>query len=171
MKLCSSIRGKLQFMDYLVRSAVADVETWLERAVSSGRTLAELEVQAVELRRRAEGIARFLSSLTHELRTPLYAVRGMTEAILRDHEDTLSDGMRQDIALIDGAMVEALELVNDHLDIAKLEAGRTIVRLTNVRVPELFATLRAVVVPSGCSQYTCLPAFSAAMVIGACLLL
>jgi signal transduction histidine kinase len=107
---------------------------------------AELEVQAVELRRRAEGIARFLSSLTHELRTPLYAVRGMTEAILRDHEADLSDGIRQDIGLIDGAMVEALELVNDHLDIAKLEAGRTIVRLSDVNVPELFATLRAVVV-------------------------
>jgi signal transduction histidine kinase len=106
---------------------------------------AELEVQAGELRRRAEANARFLSSLTHELRTPLYAVRGMTEAILRDHEADLSDGMRQDVTLIDGAMVEALELVNDHLDLAKLAAGRTTVRLSDVDVPELFATLRAVV--------------------------
>ena len=106
---------------------------------------AELEVQAGELRRRVEANASFLSSLTHELRTPLYAVRGMTEAILRDHEDDLSDGIRQDVTLIDGAMVEALELVNDHLDLAKLAAGRTIVRLSDVDVPELFATLRAVV--------------------------
>ena len=105
---------------------------------------AELEVQTGELRRRAEANARFLSSLTHELRTPLYAVRGMTEAILRDHEDHLSEGMRQDVTLIDGAMVEALDLVNDHLDLAKLAAGRTIVRLSDVDVPELFATLRAV---------------------------
>jgi signal transduction histidine kinase len=106
---------------------------------------AELEVQAGELRRRAESNARFLSSLTHELRTPLYAVRGMTEAILRDHESDLSEGIRQDVTLIDGAMVEALDLVNDHLDLAKLEAGRTIVRLSDVDVSELFATLRAVV--------------------------
>jgi signal transduction histidine kinase len=106
---------------------------------------AELEVQAGELRRRAEANARFLSSLTHELRTPLYAVRGMTEAILRDHEDHLSEGMRQDATLIDGAMLEALELVNDHLDLAKLAAGRTIVRLSDIEVSELFATLRAVV--------------------------
>src|SRR5919199_1385056 len=40
---------------------------------------AELEVQAVELRRRAAAVSRFLSTMTHELRTPLYAVRGMTE--------------------------------------------------------------------------------------------
>jgi signal transduction histidine kinase len=106
---------------------------------------AELEVQAGELRRRAEAIARFLSSLTHELRTPLYAVRGMTEAILRDHEDDLSDGIRQDVELIDGAMVEALDLVNDSLDLAKVDAGRTIVRLSAVDVRELFGTLRAVV--------------------------
>jgi signal transduction histidine kinase len=106
---------------------------------------AELEVQAGELRRRAEAISRFLSSLTHELRTPLYAVRGMTEAILRDHEADLSDGLRQDVTLIDGAMVEALDLVNDSLDMAKVEAGGTIVRLSSVDVQELFGTLRAVV--------------------------
>jgi signal transduction histidine kinase len=69
----------------------------------------------------------------------------MTEAILRDHEEGLNDGMRQDVTLIDGAMVEALDLVNDHLDLAKLAAGRTTVRLSDVDVPELFATLRAVV--------------------------
>ena len=96
---------------------------------------AELEVQAAELRRRAKANASFLSSLTHELRTPLYAVRGMTEAILRDHEEDLSVGMRQDVTLIDGAMVEALDLVNDHLDLAKLAAGRTIVRLSDVTSP------------------------------------
>src|SRR5919107_2086172 len=105
---------------------------------------AELEVQAVELRRRAAAISSFLSSLTHELRTPLYAVRGMTEAILRDHDDDLSEGVRQDVALIDGAMVEALDLVNDSLDMAKVEAGRTRVRLADVDVAELLATLRAV---------------------------
>jgi signal transduction histidine kinase len=106
---------------------------------------AELEEQAHELRERAEANARFLSSLTHELRTPLYAVRGMTEAILRDHAGDLGEGLRQDVVLIDGAMVEALELVNDHLDLAKLAAGRTSVRLADVDVAELFATLRAVV--------------------------
>jgi signal transduction histidine kinase len=106
---------------------------------------AELEVQAADLRKRAAAGSSFLSSLTHELRTPLYAVRGMIEAILRDYGDGLDDGLRQDIELIDGAMVEALDLVNDHLDLAKLAAGRTTVRLSDVDVPELFATLRAVV--------------------------
>jgi signal transduction histidine kinase len=69
----------------------------------------------------------------------------MTEAILRDHEDGLHEGIRSDVTLIDSAIEEALDLVNDHLDLAKLAAGRTTVRLSTVDVAELFATLRAVV--------------------------
>ena len=115
------------------------------RAVTALYT--ELEQQAEDLRTRAQGAGQFLSSLTHELRTPLYAVRGMTEAILRDNPDpdSLNERLREDITLIDGAMVETLDLVNDHLDTAKLAAGQTKVRLAEVDVGELFGTLRAII--------------------------
>jgi signal transduction histidine kinase len=107
--------------------------------------LAELGQQAEELRERATGSASFLSALTHELRTPLYAVRGMTEAILREGGDSLNPRLREDVRLIDGAMEEALDLVNDHLDLARLAAGREIVRVSDVRVDELFSALRGIV--------------------------
>jgi signal transduction histidine kinase len=107
--------------------------------------LAELGQQAEELRQRAAGSAGFLSALTHELRTPLYAVRGMTEAILREGGDSLGARLREDVRLIDGAMEEALDLVNDHLDLARLAAGREIVHLSDVRVDELFSALRGIV--------------------------
>jgi signal transduction histidine kinase len=107
--------------------------------------LAELGQQAEELRERAAGSASFLSALTHELRTPLYAVRGMTEAILREGGNSLHPRLREDVRLIDGAMEEALDLVNDHLDLARLAAGREIVRVSNVRVDELFSALRGIV--------------------------
>ena len=114
------------------------------RAVTA--LLAELGQQAQELRERAAGHASFLGALTHELRTPLYAVRGMTEAILREGGDALHPRLREDIRLIDGAMEEALDLVNDHLDLARLAAGRDVVRVTEVRVDELFSALRGIVV-------------------------
>ena len=113
------------------------------RAVTA--LLAELGQQAQELRDRAAGNASFLGALTHELRTPLYAVRGMTEAILREGGDSLHPRLREDIRLIDGAMEEALDLVNDHLDLARLAAGREIVRVSEVRVDELFSALRGIV--------------------------
>ena len=114
------------------------------RAVTA--LLAELGQQAQELRERAAGHASFLGALTHELRTPLYAVRGMTEAILREGGDALHPRLREDVRLIDGAMEEALDLVNDHLDLARLAAGRDVVRVTDVRVDELFSALRGIVV-------------------------
>jgi signal transduction histidine kinase len=114
------------------------------RAVTA--LLAELGQQAQELRERAAGNASFLGALTHELRTPLYAVRGMTEAILREGGDSLHPRLREDVRLIDGAMEEALDLVNDHLDLARLAAGRDVVRVTEVHVDDLFSALRGIVV-------------------------
>jgi signal transduction histidine kinase len=113
------------------------------RAVTA--LLSELGQQAEELRRRAAGNASFLRALTHELRTPLYAVRGMAEAILRDGGEDLDARLREDVRLIDGAMEEALGLVNDHLDLVRLAAGREVVRVGDVSVEELFSALRGIV--------------------------
>jgi signal transduction histidine kinase len=112
------------------------------RAVTA--LLAELGHQADELRERAVGHASFVRALTHDLRTPLYAVRGMAEAILRDG-DHLDARLREDIRLIDGAMKEALDLVNDHLDLDRMAAGREAVRISDVEVEELFSALRGIV--------------------------
>lgn len=105
--------------------------------------VAELQEQAAELRAVASANARFLHGLAHELRTPLYAVRGMTEAILRDGGD-LDDTTREDLRLIDGAILESLELINDQLDLARLQAGREAVRIDKVDVGQLFADLDGV---------------------------
>ena len=106
--------------------------------------VAELQEQAADLRETASANARFLHGLAHELRTPLYAVRGMTEAILRDAGHGLPPAAREDVRLIDGAIVEALELVNDQLDLARLEAGRERVRLEPVDLAALFADLSGI---------------------------
>jgi signal transduction histidine kinase len=113
------------------------------RAVTA--LLAELGHQADELRERAVGHASFVRALTHDLRTPLYAVRGMAEAILREGGDHMEARLREDIGLIDAAMKEALDLVNDHLDLDRMAAGREAVRVSDVEVEELFSALRGIV--------------------------
>src|SRR5919197_73606 len=107
--------------------------------------LTELGQQAEELRRRAAGNDSFLRTLSHELRTPLYAVRGMAEAILRNGGEDLDSRLREDVHLIDGAMEDALDLLNDHIDLVRLAAGREVVRLGEVSVEELFSALRGIV--------------------------
>jgi signal transduction histidine kinase len=113
------------------------------RAVTA--LLAELGEQASELRNRAVAHTNFVRSLTHELRTPLYAVRGIAEAVLREGGGHLHEGLRDDVRLIDGAMKEALDLVNDHLDLARIAAGRAVVRIADVEVEEIFSALRGIV--------------------------
>jgi signal transduction histidine kinase len=113
------------------------------RAVTA--LLAELGQQAEELRERAVDHTNFVRTLTHELRTPLYAVRGIAEAILREGDEHLHARLREDVRLIDGAMEETLDLVNDHLDLARITAGREIVRVADVAVEELFSALRGIV--------------------------
>ena len=106
--------------------------------------VSELQQQAADLRVTAGANARFLHGLAHELRTPLYAVRGMTEAIMRDAGTRLDATTREDVRLIDVAVAEALQLVNDQLDLARLEAGREVVRVAPVDVAGLFAELGGV---------------------------
>ena len=70
----------------------------------------------------------------------------MTEAILREGGDGLHPRLREDVRLIDGAMEEALDLVNDHLDLARLAAGRDDRARRDVHVDELFSALRGIVI-------------------------
>lgn len=102
--------------------------------------LAELDHTTDELRRQAASKTRFLRTVSHELRTPLYAARGLLEELAM--AEGLNEQDKSDVALLDGTVDEALALVNDQLDLARLETGRTIVRVGPVHIPELFQQLR-----------------------------
>ncbi|MCA9568182.1 MAG: response regulator, partial [Myxococcales bacterium] len=66
----------------------------------------------------------FLANMSHELRTPLNAIIGYTEILSEDVEGTESEVMLPDLQRIGGAAMHLLRLINDILDIAKIEAGR-----------------------------------------------
>src|SRR5471032_2585339 len=64
----------------------------------------------------------FLSNMSHELRTPMNAIIGFSTLMQR--APALSDGQRQDLAIISRSGEHLLSLINDLLDVAKIEAGR-----------------------------------------------
>src|SRR5262249_18339155 len=70
----------------------------------------------------------FTAMMVHELRAPLTAVRWSSESLLKTLADAKSqleaEKIRQGIATIDTATINMLELVNDLLDVAKIEAGK-----------------------------------------------
>jgi signal transduction histidine kinase len=103
---------------------------------------AELDEKAADLARASELKSRFLSNISHELRTPLNAILNIT-GLLVDHVDgPLNAEQDRQVRFVRSAALTLSEMVNDLLDLARIEAGRSVVRPTTFTVSDLFAGLR-----------------------------
>jgi signal transduction histidine kinase len=108
---------------------------------------AELDERAVYLERANDLKTRFLSDLNHEIRTPLNAVRNVARLLLDGYEGPLTDRHRRAIEMMRQSTDTLSELVNDWLDLAKIEAGRTEVRVDVFTAEDLWGALRGVFRP------------------------
>ncbi|HYD58020.1 MAG TPA: histidine kinase dimerization/phospho-acceptor domain-containing protein, partial [Burkholderiales bacterium] len=89
---------------------------------------AELEERADFLRRADETKSRFLSNMSHEFRTPLNSIRALTQMLLDRLDGPLNAEQEVQLNFIRRAAQSLTELVDDLLDIAKIEAGKIDVR-------------------------------------------
>ncbi len=108
---------------------------------------AELDEKAVHLRRADEMKSRFLSNMSHEFRTPLNSVRALCRLLLAHTDGPLTSEQETQVKFIAKAVDDLSELVNDLLDLAKIEAGKTEIRTTRFEVGELFSALRGMLRP------------------------
>jgi len=108
---------------------------------------AELDERAVYLERVNELKTRFLSDLNHEIRTPLNAVRNVARLLLDGYEGPLTDRHRRAIEMMRQSTNTLSDLVNDWLDLAKIEAGRTEVRVDAFAIEDVWGALRGVFRP------------------------
>ncbi|QBP74667.1 response regulator [Herbaspirillum huttiense] len=108
---------------------------------------AELDEKADHLRRADEAKSRFLSNMSHEFRTPLSSIRALAKLLLDRVDGELgTEQERQVRYILDGA--ESLsELVNDLLDLAKIEAGKVEIQPSRFQVADLFSALRGMLRP------------------------
>jgi signal transduction histidine kinase len=107
---------------------------------------AELEERAESLRQADQLKSRFLSNMTHEFRTPVNSIIGLCNLI---DEEQRNQGEEPDIeiAYIRKAAEQLSELVNDLLDLARVEAGKSSLRLAQVEVDKIFGALRGMLRP------------------------
>jgi PAS domain S-box-containing protein len=102
---------------------------------------AELYAEQVEVADRLREVDRlkseFLASMSHELRTPLNSIIGYAEVLLDGIDGELSDDMTEDIGAIHGSGKHLLNLINDILDLAKIEAGQMDLVTENVSLRPL----------------------------------
>lgn len=81
--------------------------------------------------------SNFLANISHELRTPLNAIIGYSELLQEEAEDIGEDEFVADLEKIQGAGRHLLGLINDILDISKIEAGRMDLYLENIEIKPL----------------------------------
>jgi signal transduction histidine kinase len=105
---------------------------------------AELDEKAESLRRADQVKSRFLSDMGHEFRTPVNSILALTR--LLEEADLNKEGRKQ-LDLIRRAAEDLESLVNDLLDLAKIEAGKIEVRAAEFEVTNLFSALRGMLRP------------------------
>ncbi len=103
---------------------------------------AELAEKADHLRRSDELKSRFLSNMSHEFRTPLHSILALSRILLDRTDGDLTGEQEKQVVFIRDGADDLLDLVNDLLDLAKVEAGRITVRPAEFTVADLFSALK-----------------------------
>jgi len=107
--------------------------------------------QALEQKLKAESAnkakSQFLANMSHELRTPLNAIIGYSEMLREDLAGTINNESFQDLKKIHSAGTNLLSLINDVLDISKVEAGKMQLFIEDVKVVHLIKDVVDIVKP------------------------
>jgi signal transduction histidine kinase len=108
---------------------------------------AELDDKAMALREATDLKSRFLSYMSHEFRTPLTSITSITGILLSRLDGPLTPEQQKQVEFIRGSVRELTDMVNDLLDLAKVEAGRITISPEWFEMVDLFSALRGMFKP------------------------
>lgn len=108
---------------------------------------AELDDKAIALKEASELKSRFLSYMSHEFRTPLGSIRSLSRILIDQMDGPLTEEQVKQVNFIQNSAVELNEMVNDLLDLAKIEAGRISISPGWFELVDLFQAIRGMFKP------------------------
>jgi signal transduction histidine kinase len=108
---------------------------------------AELDAQAEQLREATELKSRFLAYMSHEFRTPINSIRSIARLLMDRVDGPLSPEQERQVGFIQHTATEFAEMVDDLLDLAKVEAGRVEISPAWFEMVDLFSALRGMFKP------------------------
>jgi GAF domain-containing protein/anti-sigma regulatory factor (Ser/Thr protein kinase) len=104
-------------------------------AIQNARLFQELADKSRQLEVASQHKSEFLANMSHELRTPLNAIIGYSEMLQEEAQDRHQETFIPDLEKINAAAKHQLALINDILDLSKVEAGRMELELTDFHLP------------------------------------
>lgn len=107
----------------------------------------ELDENASQLRKISDLKSGFLSNMSHEFRSPLNTILSMSGFLLDGSSGELTEEQTTEIGFIRKAAQSLAAIVDDLLDLAKVEAGKAVIRVESIEVADLFETLRGTTKP------------------------
>jgi signal transduction histidine kinase/CheY-like chemotaxis protein len=112
----------------------------------------ELDEKAEALREAAELRSRFLYHVSHEFRTPLNSILALARLLLDRADGELTPEQERQVGYIRRSAQDLTEMVNDLLDLSRVESGKTEIHLAPVSIAQLFGTLRGIMRPLATSE-------------------
>jgi PAS domain S-box-containing protein len=120
-----SLNKKLQETTLALEAARADLERKVEERTRELKEANEMLIESNIRIKEADRLkSEFMANMSHELRTPLNAIIGFSELLLDGIDGEINDVQRVDLTHIHGSGQHLLAIINDILDLSKIEAGR-----------------------------------------------
>ena len=126
------------------------LETFADQAViaiENARLFEALQEANSQLAEASQHKSAFLANMSHELRTPLNAIIGYSEMLQEEAEDLAAEAFLPDLQRINSAGKHLLGLINDILDLSKIEAGRMDLFIESFEVGQLVRDVEAIAQP------------------------
>jgi signal transduction histidine kinase len=131
-----------------LKEASAELERRIQAATADIAQQNELlRRQAIELEQASTLKSQFLANMSHEFRTPLNAMLGYTSMLLQGVAGPINTSVRRQLGRIESNGRHLLTIINEILDISRIEAGRMPLQVSTFNVPELMSEVRAELEP------------------------
>ncbi|MBO7670915.1 MAG: amino acid permease, partial [Oscillospiraceae bacterium] len=138
--------SRMEDDEHFIIVGITDVDAEMRDAMAKSEALAEA-LNAAEEANKAK--TSFLSSMSHEIRTPMNAIIGLDSLALRD--ETISEKTREYLEKIDASARHLLGLINDILDMSRIESGRLVLRREVFSLSDMLEQINTMIM-SQCSE-------------------